>query len=231
MLFPTRCPACRRRGPAPCPACAAQLRPARPLPPPLGVSRCHAVLAYEGVGRELVARLKYRNERSALARLALAMAALVAAPGLGGAGEEAGGTGIDLVTWVPTSPARRRQRGFDQAELLARAVARRLRLPCPRAPVLARRPGPPQTGRPAAERRAGGPAFVARRVVAGLTVLLVDDVVTTGATMSAAAIALRTAGAADVIAVAAARTPLKARRLAADTARDGPPTTAAARGP
>src|SRR3712207_7831548 len=54
----------------------------------------------------LVARLKYRNARASLAWLARAMAALVDR------------RGTDVVTWVPTTPARRRQRGFDQAELL-----------------------------------------------------------------------------------------------------------------
>jgi predicted amidophosphoribosyltransferase len=150
-----------------------------------------ALLAYDGPGRALVARLKYRNERAALGRLAAALAG--AAPG-----------GAGVLTWVPTSAARRRQRGFDQAELLARAVGRRLGLRC--RPLLRRRPGPAQTGRSRAERRAAPPTFTARRPTTG-TVLLVDDVVTTGATASAAARALRAAGADRVVLLAAARTP------------------------
>ena len=63
---------------------------------------------------------------------------------------------VDVVTWAPTTAARRRQRGFDQAELLARALARRLHVPCRR--LLLRPPGNAQTGQPLDVRRAG-PAF------------------------------------------------------------------------
>jgi predicted amidophosphoribosyltransferase len=164
-----------------------------------------AALSYTGAGRELVARLKYRNARAALPVLADAMAVLVDR------------TTIDVVTWAPTSAARRRERGFDQARLLARAVARRLHRPC--RSLLARTPGPPQTGRPRAE-RVGGPNFTTTRNAPG-RVLVVDDVVTTGATMIAAARALKAAGARQVQAAAGARTPLKANNPLSDAAGDG----------
>src|SRR5438552_15249595 len=96
-----RCPVCDARGPAPCPACAAELRPAPTLPPPPGLDRCAAVLVYAGTGRELVARLKYRNRRAPLDRLAGAMAERVASlPG--------------GVTWGPTTRVRRRHRTYEQ---------------------------------------------------------------------------------------------------------------------
>ena len=193
MLLPTTCPVCGAQGPSPCPGCAAELRPAPTLPAPSGVDGCAAFLAYDTAARELVARLKYRNARSSLRFLAEGMAALV------GAGE------LHAVTWAPTTSARRRERGFDQAELLARAVARRLGLPCLR--LLRRLPGPAQTGQDLNERRRG-PLFTARRPCPA-RVLLVDDVVTTGATAAAAARALREAGATEVRLLAAARTPLR----------------------
>jgi predicted amidophosphoribosyltransferase len=120
------------------------------------------------------------------------------------------------VTWAPTSAARRRERGFDQARLLARAVARRLHRPC-RA-LLMRQPGPPQTGRPRRDRLAGPRFSVTRNPPR--RVLVVDDVVTTGATLIAAARALKVAGAREVKAAAAARTPLKARDALSDAGGD-----------
>lgn len=204
VLLPRSCPLCHRAGAAPCADCARDLVPAPPLPPPSGVDRCDVLLAYEGAGRELVARLKYHNARSTLRWLAWQMAALV----------DADTQGLDVVTWVPTSADRRRQRGFDQAELLARAIARRLHRPC-RA-LLERRPGPPQTGRSAVDRRTGPALETGARRVAGLRVLVVDDVITTGTTIAVASRALRGSGVSHVAAVAAARTPLKRAPLHSD---------------
>jgi ComF family protein len=166
------------------------MRRAAPLSAPAGVDRCHALLHYDGAARELVARLKYRNARASITWLARAMAALIEGP-------------VDVVTFVPTTPRRRRQRGFDQAQLLAEAVARELRVPTRR--LLVRSAGAPQTGADAATRRTAHIAVHARSVNG--TVLLVDDVITTGATISASARALRAAGAQHVVALVAARTP------------------------
>ena len=167
------------------------------LPSPVGVDLCHAVLAYEGLGRELVARLKYRNARTTLRWLVLQMAMLVDPHG------------VDIVTWVPTTTARRHDRGFDQAQLLAKGLSRRVGRPC--RPLLVRAHGPPQTGRTGVERLVG-PALAVRANVRRHTpgsVVLVDDVITTGTTITVAARELRAAGVERIIAVAAARTPLK----------------------
>lgn len=204
MLFATTCPVCGRPGAAPCDQCAGRLRKAPDLPTPPGLDGLVAPLAYTGVGRELVARLKYRNARAVLPALADGIAAMVDP------------ATVDVVTWAPTTPRRRRERGFDQARLLARAVARRLRRPCRR--LLVRAPGPPQTGRPRHE-RLSGPNYTSARKPAA-RVLVVDDVVTTGATMLAAARVLKAAGAREVKGAAAARTPLKATDTLSDAACD-----------
>lgn len=161
--------------------------------PPVGLDSFAALMVYEGTGRELVARLKYRNARSAVPWLAQGMAALVDP------------NEVDAVSWVPTTPSRRRQRGFDQGRLLAAAVAARIHRPC--RPLLRRREGPPQTGRSRAQ-RLHGPDLTARPWrPPPPRVLLVDDVATTGATLAAAAQALRNAGATTVHAVTAAHRP------------------------
>src|SRR3954447_8306793 len=77
VLLPRSCPVCGRVGTSPCAACVGRLQRAPALPPPLGVDRCAALLLYDGAGRELVARLKYRNARSSLRWLGDAMASLI----------------------------------------------------------------------------------------------------------------------------------------------------------
>ena len=133
--------------------------------------------------------LKNGQQRHVVPLLARELVALVpTVPGL-------------VVTWAPTAPARRRRRGFDQAELLARAVARRADLPV--AALLRRRPGPAQSGRTRAQRVQ--PAGFVTRIDQADPVLLVDDVSTTGATLVAAARALRAAGAPAVHGLVVAR--------------------------
>jgi predicted amidophosphoribosyltransferase len=198
-LFPLLCPGCGRRGNPVCATCAELLHPALPAPPPPGVDAWGAAFAYEGVAREVVARVKYRGARAAVPWLAEAMVAALPA-------STRAIPRLEVVTWAPTSRERRRRRGFDPAELLARAVARRLRARC--VGLLERVPGPPQTGRTGADRRRG-PRYTSCRVgyLTPTAVLLVDDVTTTGATLTAASAALRDGGARVVVAITAARTP------------------------
>ncbi len=126
------------------------------------------------------------------------MATLLPRPKVGAAGPTNA-----LVTWATGSAAHRRQRGYDPAERLARRYARVSSLGCS---SLLRRVGGPQEGRTLAERSAL--QFSPRRSLSGggsHTVFLVDDVVTTGASMSRSAEALRQAGAHVVIGVAFAQ--------------------------
>lgn len=173
------------------------MRPAGRLRAIDGVDWCAALLSYTGAARELVARAKYRNQRAGLRWLASGMAGLAA------------DCSADVVTWAPANPSHARRRGFDHGEVLARAAASELGLTA-RA-LLERRRGAPLTGQSAAMRHAGPPlvpiATAAAYPLLGLTVLLVDDVITTGATLATAARTLRSMGATSIFAVAAAYTP------------------------
>lgn len=164
-----------------------------------GLDACRALLVYEGPARNLVARLKYRNDRRTLTWLADGMAGLLTPPP---------GT---VVTWVPTTPGRRRQRGFDQAALLARAVARRWHVPC--RDLLVRLPGTPQTGRTLRERHHGVPLALRRNQPFSRPIVLVDDVITTGTTIRSAAAALRSTGSPWIAALTAAATPRRQTSL------------------
>src|SRR5436190_21093139 len=110
-LFPLRCPGCGAPGAAVCGACATRLRAPVPVPSPPGIDAWASAFAYDGVARELVARVKYRSAHGAVEWLARAMAPLAPVPV------------PEVITWAPTTPARRRARGFDHAELLARRTA------------------------------------------------------------------------------------------------------------
>lgn len=200
VLLPGRCPGCGRRAEPVCRACAASMRAAPPAAALPGIAWSTSVFAYEGVARELVARVKYRNERGAVRWLGGLLAErCMLAP-----------FAIDMVTWVPASESRRASRGIDHGALLARVVATGMGLAA--VPRLARDHGPPQTGRAGAARRAG-PALHGLGSVAELNVLVIDDVVTTGASLVAAARVLRALGAREVMAATVARTPRPADRV------------------
>ncbi|MSO79745.1 MAG: ComF family protein [Acidimicrobiia bacterium] len=197
-VFPLECPGCGRPGDPVCTDCLTRIVPAAIAPPPDGIDAWWAAFSYEGIAREVVARVKYRGAHAVTAWLAGAMVTHLAPPV------------PSVVTWVPTTPDRRRERGFDHAELLARQVGRRIARPTRR--LLSRGPGLPQTGQAAAARRLG--PTIAPRTIAPATVLLIDDVTTTGASLHAAAVALQSAGAVRIVALTAARTPLPSRSSA-----------------
>jgi predicted amidophosphoribosyltransferase len=197
MFFGSNCVVCDRAGAPLCEPCAATLVAAPELTPVPPLRSCTGLLAYDGAARQLVVGIKYRNARALVGRLGQRLAQQVAS------------VPVDVVTWAPTSAARRRARGFDQAELLARAVARETERPCRR--LLERDGAPPQTGRSAPERLAG-PGIRALGGE-GRAVLVVDDVSTTGATLAAAARALLDRGAISVDAAVLAVTPRRSIEL------------------
>lgn len=115
---------------------------------------------------------------------------------------------FDAVLAVPLAPARLRERGYNQAQDIARALARCLHRPLLSDALQRVRAGPPQQGLRLAQRRRNlHGAFAAPRPLALRHVLLVDDVLTTGSTLDEAAGCLRRAGVGRVSAAVAARTP------------------------
>jgi predicted amidophosphoribosyltransferase len=224
FLLPARCAACGSPGWRLCPRCAGGLSPAAARAPPPGLTSCRSLLRYDGPARQLVVGMKAANRRAVVPLLGHALATAASAEGY---------AAVDVVTWPPTTAEHRRHRGYDQAELLARAVARRLGRP---ARALLTRPAGDraQSGLGRRERRAG-PTFVARSSWRPLTgvgspevVLLIDDVLTTGGTLSAAARVLLAAGSLEVNALTVAAVGDGGGRSGAATALGGRPMAALA---
>ena len=196
LLVPSACLACDARAPsarALCARCFRDLERAPPVhgPPPPGVDGVWSASANEGVARRVVAALKFRSLLPAADVIAERLAASPPA-----------GEGWPVVP-VPASPSRRRRRGFDPAGEIARLLAQRTGAPL--VPCLRRGRGPRQVGRTRSERIARPPDIRAEGPPPPQGVLLVDDVFTTGATLSACAGALRLAGCRRVAAVSFVR--------------------------
>lgn len=195
-IVPPLCAACGRSCRAEavvCTRCGRRLGTAEPLlgKGPPGLDRAWSSAPHEGVARDLVAALKFRRLLPVADLMADRIQWLAPAQMLSGA-----------IVPVPAAPSRLRRRGFDPAGELAAALTERLGVPLE--PCLARRGRRRQVGRRRAE-RIGQPPRIEATGTAPRSVLLVDDVLTTGATMSACAQALRAAGAARVVAVTFAR--------------------------
>jgi ComF family protein len=172
--------------------------------PPLPLAGARAPFVYGGPVQAAIRRLKFSGWRDVAPALARAVVTLDLPP-------------VDVVTWVPLARRRRAERGYDQARALARAVARELDLPTRQ---LARRVTntSPQARRSVEERHAAmQDVFAPRGRVSG-RVLVVDDVLTTGATLAACAQALSHGGADLVFAATAARS---VRRLPRGAALQG----------
>lgn len=206
LLFPPKCILCRRLlGDSETDLCR-QCRTETPRYPRRKrklqfLDSFAAVWYYEGDVRRSLLRYKFYHARSyapAYGRL-LAMELLQVHP-----------EGFDVLTWVPVSPLRRLRRGYDQVELLAKAVGRELGM-APTPTLRKVRHNRPQSGVAGAAQRRANVLGVYRAIdpelVRGKRVVLLDDILTTGATAGEAARTLLTAGAGEVhcAAVAAAR--------------------------
>lgn len=210
LLFPQEasCHLCGRAigrdGSILCSACAAALRalriPARDafvLHQPLDA--CISAYYHEGEARRLCHLLKFRQDAAAARPLAEGMAEALALSGLAGA--------FDGVAVVPLHPARLRERGYNQAALLARDVCGHTGLPLWEDALIRARHGASQVTRSREERLASlTGAFEAHGAqAAGKRVLLIDDVLATGATAVSCAQALLDAGAERVCLLTACR--------------------------
>lgn len=219
LLFPARCLGCGRREFVLCPGCA----PSVPWLPAAVCPRCNgaspegrhcqacargrlrqlasarAACEFRGVVRTAIHQLKFRHVRALAPFLARLLAEALAVRPI-----EA-----DLVIPVPLAPRRARERGYNQAALIAAALAELTALPHPSEALLAKpRDTSPQVGLSAPQRRRnlqGAFSCPSPGLVTGKRCLLLDDVMTTGSTLEACAETLGRAGAAHVLALVVAR--------------------------
>ena len=199
LFFPAKCAFCGDACPrGVCEACERTLpRTELPLREGRGYGKCAVPLKYEGDVREALLRFKFRGGRGAAVGFGRLLGQCAA--------EELGGQ-FDVVTYAPVSAKRRAARGYDQAYLLAREAARHWGVK-PLTLLRKTRDNPPQSGLDAAARRSNAldvyePCNPER--IRGKRVLLIDDILTTGSTLSECARVLYAAGAASVVCACAA---------------------------
>ncbi len=204
LLFPPKCIFCGRvlekneRDGRVCRACRRSIEYNENLRPPSGaLGEVCAPLVYSGNVRRAILRFKFRD-RADFARPLAAFAADEVRRRFAGR--------YDVVTWAPVSRERRRERGYDQAMLLAEAVAERLGTVAVSTLEKTRHTDPNSSlgSEERAKNVRGAYRTTDPELVAGKRVLLIDDVVTTGATMRECARALRAAGASEVLGAAVA---------------------------
>lgn len=210
LFFPPKCPLCGRlldQGQALCPGCAGGefwLSGPQALFPGRQYVRCACAGAYTGKLRDSVLKFKFSN-RPEYAKTYGPILAQTIQTYLPGA--------YDCVTWMPVSPETLQKRGYDQAQLLAQEAAKALGREA--VPLLAKTgKNVPQSSLQEGRQRwanvAGMYSVPRPDLAAGQRVLLIDDILTTGATLEEGAKTLREAGAVQVVAAALCRTPTSA---------------------
>lgn len=181
------------------------LRESRCLPcilAPLYVEKVLSVWPYAGQTEELIKRFKYGRRRALSAYLAQSISPLIRA----GAN---GGTDSNLLVAVPSPGSSLRARGFSHLGMLLRSISRELGIPYDILALRSVRGRQPQAGLSLMARAANvrGSYIARHRRISGKRIILIDDVLTTGASLAAAAKALRNAGATEILAVTLARSP------------------------
>lgn len=217
VFFPPRCAGCDAIGAALCPDCRRAMgwvpvgQRLIDLTARDGLDDFRAALWFTGPTQKALHHLKYRHD----AGLAETLAGLVASR----LGRPANVPHTALVVPVPLSPERLRERGYNQAALLARVLADRWRLRFRPGALTRVRATHSQVGLNRADRQRNvHGAFAAQpRLTAGRSVLLVDDTCTTGATLHDCARALKAAGAVAVHGLAIAQAPLRGERNGLET--------------
>ena len=203
LIFPDKCLLCGKLLPSQpihiCDHCQAHTQEAMKLKQKIPfLSGAFALWYYEGPARNSILRYKFGHKRS----YARDYGAILA-------DKLSNVQQYDLIVWVPVSSLRKLRRGFDQVELVARVFCKELGItpmPC----LKKIRHNPPQSGiASAAQRRAnvlGAYKVIDPNMVRGKRILLLDDIITTGATISECAKTLMAAGAKEVYGVAIATT-------------------------
>ena len=205
LFFPPRCPFCRailkERETLLCEECRKTL----PWVPETAqkqklrhVEACVSPLYYEGDVRSSLLRYKFGGLSAYAPKYARLLRSCV----------EENAIGFDVITWTPLGRKRLRKRGYDQAKLLAQELSAAFAVPCAQL-LVKTADNPPQSGTGSAEKRRANVSGVYRvtdpRLVGDRRVLLVDDIVTTGATLSECAKELKAAGARSVCTATLAR--------------------------
>jgi ComF family protein len=216
LLLPLRCLGCGREGDLICPSCRQSLPMIRlPLCQRCGATSsegnlCHSCINYpltidgirsvflfQSTVRQAILHLKYRHLKAVAAPLSQLLAEYIGSHPLKG----------EVIIPVPLHPKRLRERGYNQASLLAKELSILVGLPVVEGALIRVHDAVPQARTKSAieRRRNVEGAFACQQRFEGRQILLIDDVCTTGATLDACATALKAAGASSVWGLTVAR--------------------------